>query len=616
MGKGLAFLPIFIILSAAFAIAATAYYFLPSSNVPQTKVVLSDTSTSTQTISTCKPTFISHAFQCFGNKQQQLFQGSDCSEIWVDQQYCQFGCADGNCLTNSSNSSTITSNTTSTTSITTTTTAILNTTSTTTTSPPTECVYGTVTATSGISYVAYRIYSDLASYNNYARLVVLDASGKIVEVSAIGIGYPSDFTTFNFRVRIFAVRALQDGTVLGVDLSIGPIGSTCVDYTAPVTISTTTTSLSTTTTTSIISTGPYMKSGKYVDVDWSNFQNNESTGIWGVATGDSQYEYLAKIQDVPLNRIRNRTLVVLSNGIGGYSSGSNIGVDIDWFFGKNLISPNDAQSVGSPSYGMTPADYSLQRLDSEYYHELVHHIPVGCGSPCPRWFVEGLGSWAQDAVTQPGAYTGIKAQMEDSFYHDYNAYSNPDPLFGYGKTSAFFYWLIDTYGINGFHKMIAQCFGWDYPHIWYNQTNIDNYGFVPWTGKTLNQLSQDFSSSVANGYRINITKILNKIDWTTVSRNNVTTCPYSVCTYVNPNNIGGGFYINGQFVTDGGLFAFLPNMTTFTITPANVPGHTFASWGSARTVNIADSSAATTTVNFGLGGWDGTCVGNLVLNYQ
>jgi hypothetical protein len=174
---------------------------------------------------------------------------------------------------------------------------------------------------------------------------------------------------------------------------------------------------------------------------------------------------------------------------------------VDWFFGKNLTNPPGQ----GPSAGMSSADYSLQRLDTELYHEIAHNMAVpALEGYRPGWFTEALGTWAQSSVTDVGAYTGIKAQMEDVFWAD-SAYANPDPFAGYGKGALFLSWLVQNYGAAGLHRMVSQCFGWD--RYWSTEADIDNMGFKPWTGKDRQQLASDFLSSIQAGWRANIAAI-------------------------------------------------------------------------------------------------------------
>lgn len=102
---------------------------------------------------------------------------------------------------------------------------------------------------------------------------------------------------------------------------------------------------------------------------------------------------------------------------------------------------------------------------------------------------------------------------------------------------------------------------------------------------------------------------------TTTTTTTTSSIQYKVCTYVNPNNINGSFYLNGQQVFDGQVININPNVA-YSIA-ANIPsGYLFNTWTYARSVNVSNPSLANSTVVFGTSGWDGTCVGNLGINYN
>jgi len=96
----------------------------------------------------------------------------------------------------------------------------------TTTSPPptTKCNYGTATATNSVNYDNYYIYADLGSNNNWARILVKNSRGDTLDTKIINQGDSWDFSSLGLRVSVIKVRAIQDGTVLGVDLTVGIIG--------------------------------------------------------------------------------------------------------------------------------------------------------------------------------------------------------------------------------------------------------------------------------------------------------------------------------------------------------------------------------------------------------
>jgi len=259
------------------------------------------------------------------------------------------------------------------------------------------------------------------------------------------------------------------------------------------------------------STVPYpLLRGQYVDVDWSRFGDNPDIAVWAQRTGDAQYEHLALVQGVPREHMR-RSLIHLDWGIGGWANNGEVGVDVDWFFGGNLIDP---PSLG-PSAGMSSRDYSLQRLDAEPYHKIAHNmIVVGLEGYRPSWFTEALGTWAQSSVTEPGEYTGIRAQKEDVFWYE-RAYDYPDPTAGYGKGALFLWWLVDNYGGAGLHRMVSQCFGWEQP--WSSEQEIDARELLAWTGRSRSQLFEDFENSIRSGWRADIASLLVRLDLSTTT---------------------------------------------------------------------------------------------------
>jgi len=90
---------------------------------------------------------------------------------------------------------------------------------------------GTATATAGVVFGSYTIYSDLGNSGNWARIIVKDANGNTVETKTMNQGDSFDFTTEGLTVKVTNVKALQDGTVVGTDMVVGTIGSTQITYT-------------------------------------------------------------------------------------------------------------------------------------------------------------------------------------------------------------------------------------------------------------------------------------------------------------------------------------------------------------------------------------------------
>ena len=85
---------------------------------------------------------------------------------------------------------------------------------------------GTATATSGVTYGDYTVYSDLAKDNSWARIIIKDANGNTVDTKVTNEGDSYDSSTLGLTVKVTDVRALDDGTVVGTDVTFGPKGTT------------------------------------------------------------------------------------------------------------------------------------------------------------------------------------------------------------------------------------------------------------------------------------------------------------------------------------------------------------------------------------------------------
>lgn len=92
---------------------------------------------------------------------------------------------------------------------------------------------GAATATSGVTYGSYTIYSDLGGTSGstpFARILVKDASGNTVESHVINQGDSFDFTAENITVKVTSAKSLQDGTVVETDVVVGPISAVQKTY--------------------------------------------------------------------------------------------------------------------------------------------------------------------------------------------------------------------------------------------------------------------------------------------------------------------------------------------------------------------------------------------------
>jgi hypothetical protein len=85
-----------------------------------------------------------------------------------------------------------------------------------------------------------------------------------------------------------------------------------------------------------------------------------------------------------------------------------------------------------------------------------------------------------------------------------------------------------------------------------------------------------------------------------------------VCTYVNPNNVGGSMIINGQSFSDGGV-AQMSTGVWWSLS-ANVPGgYKFDHWSTTGSAQVQSTTSASTAVESTSAG-SSTCDGNLNLH--
>jgi len=96
---------------------------------------------------------------------------------------------------------------------------------------PEPCVYGTADATTPVVYGTYSVYATLGSSNAWAKIVIKDSVGNVVDNLIINQDDSKDSTAAGLTIRVITVRALQDGTILGVDLGIGSMGVECLSIT-------------------------------------------------------------------------------------------------------------------------------------------------------------------------------------------------------------------------------------------------------------------------------------------------------------------------------------------------------------------------------------------------
>jgi len=91
---------------------------------------------------------------------------------------------------------------------------------------------GTATATTPVVYGDYSAYSDLGNDAGWARVIIKDKAGNTVDTMVINQASDKTSTAAGVTVKITAVRALQDGTIVGTDLVMGPTNA--IEKTYPV----------------------------------------------------------------------------------------------------------------------------------------------------------------------------------------------------------------------------------------------------------------------------------------------------------------------------------------------------------------------------------------------
>jgi hypothetical protein len=101
---------------------------------------------------------------------------------------------------------------------------------------------GTATATTPVVYGDYSAYSDLGNNAGWARVIIKDKTGNTVDTLVINQGSDKTSTAAGVTVKVTTVRALQDGTIVGADLVIGPTNAIEKTYPASCDVSGTGTS--------------------------------------------------------------------------------------------------------------------------------------------------------------------------------------------------------------------------------------------------------------------------------------------------------------------------------------------------------------------------------------
>jgi len=101
---------------------------------------------------------------------------------------------------------------------------------------------GTADPTTPVVFQGYSVYSPQGSNGSWAKVVIKDQSGNTVDTLIINQGDSKDSTATGLTIKVTNARALQDGTVVGTDLVVGPIGSVEKTYSTSCDITSTGTS--------------------------------------------------------------------------------------------------------------------------------------------------------------------------------------------------------------------------------------------------------------------------------------------------------------------------------------------------------------------------------------
>jgi hypothetical protein len=82
-----------------------------------------------------------------------------------------------------------------------------------------------------VTYGDYSVYAVQGSNGDWVKVQIKDKNGNIVGSDVVSItGGAKSFSSISIDVRATTVRALDDGTVVGADLVVGPTGTTEKEY--------------------------------------------------------------------------------------------------------------------------------------------------------------------------------------------------------------------------------------------------------------------------------------------------------------------------------------------------------------------------------------------------
>ena len=90
---------------------------------------------------------------------------------------------------------------------------------------------GLADAKTPVTYGDYSVYAIQGSNGDWVKVQIKDKNGNLVGTDVVSItGGAKSFSSISLDVRATTVRALDDGTVVGADLVVGPTGTTEKEY--------------------------------------------------------------------------------------------------------------------------------------------------------------------------------------------------------------------------------------------------------------------------------------------------------------------------------------------------------------------------------------------------
>jgi hypothetical protein len=240
-----------------------------------------------------------------------------------------------------------------------------------------------VTATNGCTYEDYTVYAPQGG-TTFTQLEIQDADGNTVDTllatgwsSGSSVTKTSDATGLD--VTVTTIAALQDGTIVGVDLVVGPTGTTTHDYDA---------------TADVESSGTANEAFDEDNPRWG-IQYSASSGAVGQVTSGSKIQVVYKPETTEYYEAGEK--LELPNDYGelgyeGWNTDSLATITIKPFGPASVYNSTDAQLQDSYLYGLEiSSDTSgVLRGGSDYY-EKAYLLFNASNSPGPREYPVVVG---------------------------------------------------------------------------------------------------------------------------------------------------------------------------------------------------------------------------------